>query len=371
MPSRRIGYVWDPAFLQHDTGEAGRTFPNGAVMDPVEHYSNNRITNRTAQLITGSGLASQLVPIATRPATLAEIELFHTPGYIAEVQRICASGGGMLDDQTRVATGSYAAALLAAGGALELTDAVLDGRVTAGYGLLRPIGHHAMPDQGMGFCVFNNVVLAARHARNRGVGRIAIVDWDVHHGNGTQTAFWDDPQTLFISLHQDDWYPAGWGALDQTGGAAAPGTTVNIPLPPGTGNQGYQLAFEQVVIPVIRQFAPELIFISAGQDANLADPLGRMLLTSDGFRALATQLRDLADTLCGGRLVGFQEGGYSASYTPFCTLGVVEGIAGIRTGIGEPWQGSAEHAHALREFREPQRAAIEDARKTQSAFWSV
>lgn len=368
MPSTRTGYVWDPGFLLHDTGETARTLPDGTVMEPVEHYSNNRITHRTAQLVQGSGLLRALTPIAARPATVEEIGLFHTPAYIDHVRAVCARGGGMLDDQTRVTTGSFEAALLAAGGALELTDAVLDGRVRNGYGLLRPIGHHAMPDQGMGFCVFNNVVIAARHARRRGVGRIAIVDWDVHHGNGTQTAFWDDPQTLFISLHQDDWYPAGWGAVEDTGGDAAPGTTVNIPLPPGTGDQGYTLAFAQVVAPVIRRFRPELIYISAGQDAGLADPLGRMLVTMDGFRALAAQMRLLADELCAGRLVGLQEGGYSAAHTPFCTLGVIEGIAGIRSGIDEPWRGSAEHAHALREFRAPQAEAVVAARRVQEQF---
>lgn len=372
MPTTPTGYAWDPAFLMHDTGESSRTLPDGTVMEPVEHYSNNRITNRTAQLIQGSGLQQQLTSIASRPAILDEIQYFHTPEYIEEVRRITASGGGMLDDQTRVCEGSFEAALLAAGAALELTDAVLDGRVRNAYGLLRPIGHHAMPGQGMGFCVFNNVVIATRHAqRQRGVGRVAIVDWDVHHGNGSQTAFWDDSSVLFVSLHQDDWYPAGWGKLDDTGGAAARGTTVNIPLPPGTGNQGYQLAFERVVLPVISQFEPELIFISAGQDASLADPLGRMLLTMDGFRALTTHLRQLADTLCDGRLIGLQEGGYSASYTPFCTLGVVEGIADIRTEIGELWAGSAEHAHALREFREPQRAAVEAVCGAQAPFWNL
>jgi acetoin utilization deacetylase AcuC-like enzyme len=371
MPSTGTGYVWEAEFLMHDTGESARTLPDGTVMEAVEHYSNNRITNRTAQLVQGSGLLRELTPVAARPATLEELGWFHTPEYIGDVEEICTAGGGMLDDQTRVTTGSYWAALLAAGGALELTDAVLDGRVRNGYGLLRPIGHHAMPGQGMGFCVFNNVVIATRHAQRRGIGRVAIVDWDVHHGNGTQTAFWDDPAVLFISLHQDDWYPAGWGKLEDCGGDGARGTTVNVPLPPGTGNQGYALAFERVVEPVIRQFAPELLFISAGQDAGLADPLGRMLLTMDGFRALAERMRGLAEELCEGRLVGVQEGGYSAAHTPFCTLGVIEGIAGVRSGIEEPWRGSAEHAHAEREFRTPQVEAVEAARQVQSAFWKL
>jgi acetoin utilization deacetylase AcuC-like enzyme len=364
--------VFDPRFLKHDTGESARPLPDGTIMDAVEHYSNNRITNRTAQLIKGSGLQQQLEPVAARPATLEEIRYFHVPTYIEEVRQICSSGGGMLDDQTRVSVGSFEAALLAAGGAIQLTDAVLEGRVRNGYGLLRPIGHHAMPQQGMGFCVFNNVAIATRHARRqRGIGRVAIVDWDVHHGNGTQTAFWDDPSVLFVSLHQDNWYPGGWGGLEDVGGDDARGRTVNIPLPPGTGNRGYQLAFERIVEPIIRQFEPELIFASAGQDASMADPLGRMLVTTSGFRTMAGQLRHIADDVCAGRLVGVQEGGYSASYTPFCTLAVVEGFAGIATGVGEPWAGSSELARSERAFSPEQEDAIAAVRETQARYWPL
>jgi acetoin utilization deacetylase AcuC-like enzyme len=372
MPPAASAYVWDPDFLKHDTGESAQRLPDGSVMEAVEHYSNNRITNRTAQLIRGVGLEQQLLSVPTRAATMDEIEYAHAPAYIQSVRRITAEGGGMLDDQTRVCHGSWEAALLAAGGALELTDAVLEGRARNGYGLLRPIGHHAMPEQGMGFCVFNNVVIATRHAqRRRGVGRIAIVDWDVHHGNGTQTAFWDDPEVLFISLHQNDWYPGGWGKVEDTGGDAARGATVNIPLPAGTGNYGYELALERVVEPILRQFEPELLFISAGQDANMADPLGRMLVTTAGFRRMAERLRRVADDVCKGQVIGFQEGGYSSSYTPFCTLAVVEGITGISTRAGDPWAGSSEHSSAEHVFSDDQVAAITAAREIQSQCWQI
>jgi acetoin utilization deacetylase AcuC-like enzyme len=372
MSPTRSAYVWDERFLKHDTGEIAHRLPDGTVMEAVEHYSNNCITNRTAQLIRGVGLEDQLLSVAARPAAMEEIEYAHTSSYITSVRDITAAGGGMLDDQTRICPGSWEAAVLAAGGALELTDAVLEGRARNGYGLLRPIGHHAMPDQGMGFCVFNNVVIATRHAqRLRGVARVAIVDWDVHHGNGTQTAFWDDPSVLFISLHQDDWYPGGWGKVTDVGGDNARGTTVNIPLPAGTGNRGYELAFECLVEPILRQFEPELLFLSAGQDANMADPLGRMLVTTAGFRAMAERLRRVAADVCPGRLIGVQEGGYSASYVPFCTLAVVEGISGRASGVGEPWHGSSEHARAERAFGEEQNVAIEAARTIQSQYWQV
>ncbi len=372
MASAQTAYVFDPDFLRHDTGEFAQRLPDGSSLEPVEHYSNNRITLRTHQLVSGSGLLDRLAPIPARPATLEEIGSYHAPEYIEHVRRIAESGGGTLDDQTRLSGGSFEAALLAAGGALELTDAVLAGRVRNGYGLLRPIGHHAMADQGMGFCVFNNAVVATRHAqRRRGIGRIAIVDWDVHHGNGTQAAFWDDPSVLFVSLHQTDWYPGGWGNVEDIGGEGAAGTTVNLPLPPGTGNLGYRLAFERVVEPILRQFAPELVIVSAGQDGSMADPLGRMLLTTDGFRTLAQRLRAVADEVCGGRLVGLQEGGYSVSYTPFCTLAVVEGIAAEATGIAEPWRGSSEHARAELESSPLQGDAVEAARRAQAPYWTL
>lgn len=365
-------YAWDPAFLQHDTGESGTRLPDGSIMDPVEHHSNNRIISRTAQLIKGSGLEANLIPVTSRPATLEEIGWYHTPEYIEHIRRVCAAGGGMLDPETRVSPGSLDAALLAAGTAMELASAIADERAANGYALLRPPGHHAMPDQAMGFCLFNNVVIAARHLQKRhGLQRIAIVDWDVHHGNGTQHAFWDDPDVLFISLHQEDWYPGGWGAAEAVGGDAARGTTVNIPLPPGAGNLGYQLAFERVVEPVIRQFAPDAIFISAGQDANMADPLGRMMVTMEGYRNLTARMVAIANEVCEGRLVALQEGGYSVLYIPFCSLAVVEGLTGVHTGISDPWSGSSELDRAEREFRQNQAEAIDIVRQVQSAFWSL
>jgi acetoin utilization deacetylase AcuC-like enzyme len=369
--SANTGYVYDERFMWHDTGEISLNLPDESVLEGVEHPSNNRITRRAAQLIAGSGIRKHLVDISIREALLEEIQYFHTPDYIHEVRDITESGGGMLDDQTRVTVGSFEAALLAAGGVLELTDAVLDGRVRNGYGLVRPIGHHAMPDQGMGFCVFNNVVIATRHAQKRGAERVAIVDWDVHHGNGTQTAFWDDPSVLFISLHQDNWYPGGWGHVDQIGGTDARGKTINIPLPGGTGNRGYAIAFERLVLPMIRQFEPDVIYISAGQDANMADPLGRMLLTMDGYRSMTEQLQRLADDICVGRLIGVQEGGYTPAYVPFCTLGIIEGLTGTRTSIVDPWAYSSEFEHAIQQLRDDQVSAIEQTRALQSQYWDV
>jgi acetoin utilization deacetylase AcuC-like enzyme len=216
---------------------------------------------------------------------------------------------------------------------------------------------------GMGFCLFNNVAVASLYARRRGVERIMIVDWDVHHGNGTQAAFYADPSVLFLSLHQEEWYPLGMGTLDQRGEGAGYGATINVPLPAGTGDRGYVAAMARVVEPAARRFRPDLVAISAGQDASMLDPLGRMLVSMDGFRALGRHMRELADSLCEGRLLVMQEGGYSEAYTPFCTLGALEGLTGIRTPVPDPYElaSASELTRAKTVFSHDTAQALDDA----------
>jgi acetoin utilization deacetylase AcuC-like enzyme len=182
------------------------------------------------------------------------------------------------------------------------------------------------------------VAVAVRHAqRARGVGRIAIVDWDVHHGNGTQDVFWEDPDVLTISIHQADWYPRGEGTVEETGGGAGRGANVNVPLPPGSGLGAYTATFERVVLPALRRHGPELIVVSCGFDACAIDPSGRMLLTSDGFAELTRMALGAAEELCGGRLVLCHEGGYSPVYVPFCGLAVLEALCGASSGVRDPF----------------------------------
>ena len=207
------------------------------------------------------------------------------------------------------------------------------GAVRNAYALLRPPGHHAMSNRAMGFCIFNNAVVAAHYARRvYGLERIMLVDWDVHHGNGTQDAFYSDPSVLFVSLHQHNWYPRLSGELEQVGSGVGAGYTVNIPLPAGTGDRGYRAAFEQLVIPVGLHYKPQLIIISAGQDASWLDPLAQQMMSMDGFRQISTMMHTLAEDICGGKLVLLQEGGYSAAYVPYCTAAVIEPLLGSRSG---------------------------------------
>src|SRR5215467_14191294 len=248
--------------------------------------------------------------------------------------------GGDAGELTPFGSGSYEIALLAAGGCMTAVDAVLDGEVDNAYALVRPPGHHAERDLGRGFCIFGNTALAALHARRaRGLARVAVVDWDVHHGNGTEHAFYSDPSVLTISVHQDNNFPPNSGMIDDTGAGSGEGYNINVPLPAGSGVGAYVATFERVVAPAIRAFAPELILIASGLDASAMDPLAAMLMTSEGYRKLTRILLAVADDVCGGRLVACHEGGYSPAYVPYCGLAIIEEMAGVRTGVEDPLLG--------------------------------
>ncbi len=306
------------------------------VLDPraeswleVAHVERPERMERVLRVLEASGTLGELERIPAREATEAEIALVHAPAMIEKIRDGSRGELTWIGPEARAGEGSWEATLLAVGGALECVDAVIDDRIANAYACLRPPGHHSSADLPMGFCLFNPVAIAARRAQERGLGRVAIVDWDVHHGNGTQDVFYADPTVLFISLHQQDLYPPGDGRVEQTGRDAGEGATVNVPLPAGTGDDGYRYAFDRVVAPALRAFAPDLILVSAGQDPAAGDPLGRMSVTTEGFRSIAARVRGLAEELCEGRLVAFQEGGYSLDHMPFCTLAVIEAIAGL------------------------------------------
>lgn len=248
------------------------------------------------------------------PAPDEAITRVHAPAYLAAIVAGAEAGGGHLDPDTIVRPDSVAVIRLAAGAAIAAVDAVLrdpssDHAVDRAFVLARPPGHHATPDGGMGFCLFNTVAIAAEHALAQGVDRIAIVDWDVHHGNGTQDTFYEDPRVLFCSLHQWPWYP-GTGAASERGSGHGAGFTVNVPLPAGSDDAVYLTALNNVIVPHIEAFRPQLVLVSAGFDAHADDPLGLMRVTEQGFAALAAACLALAQEHAEGRVVAVLEGGY-------------------------------------------------------------
>lgn len=348
---RKTGLVFDSRYLEHETGVAILYWvvPANSVWEPQPHIASPIVTRRIMRLLERTGLAAQLKTINARTATFPEISLVHDKAYIEQVRQISDSNaktGKVSPTNLRV----YNTALLAAGGALSAVDAVMTRQVRNAYGLLRPPGHHATPSRAMGFCFFNNVAIAARYAQIRyRLRKIAILDWDVHHGNGTQEIFYTDPSVLFISLHQANNYPAGSGTVDQIGEGDGTGFTINIPLPPGTGNAGYLHAIDRIVLPALSRFGPELILVSAGQDASHFDPLGRMSMTANGFRQIASKIAAIADEACSGRLVALHEGGYSSDYAPICTWAIIESMSGVRTGHEDPLSVAVDDMEASRE----------------------
>ncbi|MEN0071518.1 MAG: hypothetical protein AAGC63_10955, partial [Propionicimonas sp.] len=260
--SRRTGWVFHESYLWHDTGTGAGPFPASGWIEPMDHIEGPSAKRRFANLVTASGLLDELVALRPVPATEAQIEAVHTRSHRQRIEAEAAAGGGDAGDgSSPFGAESYRIALLAAGGVVTAVDAVLDGRVRNAYALVRPPGHHAGIATGWGFCLFNNVAVAARHAQARGIGRVAIVDWDVHHGNGTQDIFEQDPSVLTISLHQDGAYPPGSGPVTDRGTGAGVGTVLNVPLPPGSGSGAYAAAMERAVVPALRRFAPDLILV--------------------------------------------------------------------------------------------------------------
>lgn len=376
MPSRKTtGLVFDDRYLQHNSNPLRLPVSKHPLpfVEAVDHPSNPRLVERTMRLLGLTGLQDELVRIPGQRAAEDDLLVYHTEWYLDHVRSICESGGGDAGTGAPVSDGSYEVAMHSTGGVKSAVDAVMSDQVRQCYALVRPPGHHAMAEKGMGFCVFANVVAAAHHARRAyGLERVLILDWDVHHGNGTQDAFYDDPNVLFISLHQDRWFPPQFGWVDQSGTGDGVGYTVNIPLPGGSGNAAYTAAFEELVTPVVEQFNPELIIVSAGQDASAQDPLARMVVTTDGFRMMTRTMQSLADTVCDGRLVLAQEGGYSEPYAPYCTMAIFEELLGRRTGIEEP----LDHDRVLQwppisEISGDQRAALDAVRAHQSQFWKM
>ena len=290
----------DPIYKQHLTGAGHPERPEryDAVIAGLEK----------------AALVRDALRISVRRAAEDDIAMCHTRDYIASVKRDISRGARDLSTgDTAVGPRSLDVALEAVGGVMNCVDAVINNKAKNAFCAVRPPGHHATAARGMGFCIFNNIALAARYAQKKhGVSRVIIADWDVHHGNGTQDIFYDDGSVFFFSTHQSPWYP-GTGARDETGEGAGRGTTMNCPFPAGSGRAQIGGAFREHLIPAMDKFEPELVMISAGFDSRDGDPLGRFTLTDEDFAELTRMLMDIADKHAGGRIVSVLEGGYSLS----------------------------------------------------------
>ncbi len=290
---------------------------------------------RIQQHLKESGLTELLTRVPTVAATREQLQRVHTNDHIDFVYTM-SYREGYLDPDTYVRDGSWEAALHAAGGVTALVGEVAAGRLDNGFALVRPPGHHAEANRGMGFCLFNNVAVAARAAQvEHGLERILIVDWDVHHGNGTQHIFYTDPTVMYFSTHQYPYYP-GTGSKEERGAGPGEGTTVNVPFPGGVGDEDYRLAFERLLVPLARRFRPDLIVVSAGYDPHWRDPLAAMEVTLTGFAHLTQILLHLAQELCEGRIVFVLEGGYDLDALAYGVINTLFLLSGHKERVTDP-----------------------------------
>ena len=293
----QTGLLYSSRYTQHLTGDAHPEKPE-------------RVSYVYSQLAKGSALKDMIL-LEPHPAALEWMEEIHSPEYIRRVQQTCEAGFPVIDSpDTGVSRDSFEVARLAAGGALDLVSAVMEGKIANGFALVRPPGHHAERKIALGFCLFNSVAVAARYLEKRyGLRRVLIVDWDVHHGNGTQNAFYEDPTVFYFSVHQYPFYP-GTGAREETGSGAGRGTTLNIPLPAGSGDDIYLESMEQIFYPRALNFRPDFVLVSAGFDAHRDDPLAQMEVTSEGYGVMTEMVKAVARECADGRIVSLLEGGY-------------------------------------------------------------
>jgi acetoin utilization deacetylase AcuC-like enzyme len=310
------GITYDPRFLDHDTGPGHPESPQRLIA--ALHH------------IQRQSWYAQLLQVPARAAALEQIERIHRPEYIERAKATCVAGAPMLDSMdVSVSRDSFDVALLAAGAALALADEIVAGKLRNGFALLRPPGHHAERDMALGFCLFNNVAVLTRDLQRRhGLGKVLILDWDVHHGNGTQHTFEEDPSVLYISTHQYPFYP-GTGAWYEDGVGRGKGATLNCPMSAGSGDQEYEQAFVDRILPKIDAFRPEFIILSAGFDAHRDDPLAQMELSTPFYGWMTERILEAADRHADGRIVSVLEGGYNLQRLPECVALHLQGLGGF------------------------------------------
>ena len=333
---RRLGLVTDPRFRDHDPGP---------------HHPERPERLAVLEELFASGVIGDTTPIAAKAAAAEDLVRVHRPELVRAVAASAGRAHTQYDADTSASAGSFEAALLAAGSAIALADAVMERSIDCGFAAVRPPGHHAEADRAMGFCFFNNVAVVAEHLRRRhNLERVLVVDWDVHHGNGTQHSFYGDAGVMYASLHQYPFYP-GTGGATEIGSGSGAGYTVNCPMPAGSDHSDYMAAFRELLLPVAREFDPEFVLVSAGFDAHRDDPLASIELDEASFAEMAHALSGLADEHCEGRIALLLEGGYSLAAlrdSVYATLVALKDPRPFAPSEGElnPWGRAAAGALA-------------------------
>ena len=336
------GFFWDERTFWHAGGNYAATLPLGGLVQPLAAGGlpeSAETKRRFKNLMDVTGLTSELDLRSAPQATREELERVHPAGYLDAFKAASDAGGGELGHHAPFAKDGYEIAALSAGLATAAVRAVACGELTNAYSLSRPPGHHCEPDGPMGFCLLANISIAIEAARAEGrITRAVVLDWDVHHGNGTEKVFYDRDDVLTISLHQEENYPLDSGALFDRGTGVGEGFNLNLPLPPGLGHEGYLHAIDTVVIPQIKAFNPDIIIVACGYDCAMPDPLGSMLAHAGTFRDMTARIKQTAEDVCDGKLVVVHEGGYSEVYVPFCGHAVMEELSGSTTTAPDPME---------------------------------
>jgi acetoin utilization deacetylase AcuC-like enzyme len=334
------GFFWDERCFWHSGGNYAFTLPVGGLVQPLAAGGlpeSPETKRRLKNLMDVTGMSAALLCRSAPEAGWEDLARVHPETYLAAFRRLSDAGGGELGRRTPFGAGGYEIAALSAGLALAAVDAVLQGEMENAYALSRPPGHHCLPDFPNGFCLLANIAIAIEAAKARhDVERVAVVDWDVHHGNGTEAIFYERADVLTISLHQEGNYPLDTGAISDRGRGAGAGCNMNVPLPAGAGHTAYLAVMDEIVVPALVGFRPDLIVVACGFDASAIDPLARMLATAETFRQMTLRIKAAARGLCGGRLVLVHEGGYSEVYVPFCGHATLEALSGSAVSAPDP-----------------------------------
>ncbi len=334
------GFFWDEKCFWHAGGDYAFTMQLGGNVQPLAAGAlpeNPETKRRLKNLMDVTGLLDELECQSAPPATTQDLARIHPMEFLEKFKTLSDAGGGEIGLRTPFTKDGYEIAALSAGLAKKAVRDVLNGKHKNAYALSRPPGHHCLPDWPNGFCLLANIAVAIEAAFAEGLAkRVAVLDWDVHHGNGTEAIFYDRDDVLTISIHQEHNYPLDTGDLEDRGKGAGEGFNMNIPLPPGCGDATYLRAIDQLVVPAIRAYDPDIIIVACGFDASGLDPLAHMLCSAEGFGLMTKRMMTLANDICDNRLVMVHEGGYSEAYVPFCGHAVIATMAGSDIDAGDP-----------------------------------